>query len=189
MRMIRFVVVAVALVAIAGASVRAQAPAPPRPPQTFAAYLQGQYATLKGNLTGSADKMPAEHFSFRPTPEVMTYSELLAHVIDTQLFYCNAVKGGPSPGAGRDFKQMTDKAAITQIVKDAFAYCDVVFAGLTDASAMEMITVGVAPNQRQAARANQLTMVVVHGNEHYGNLVTYMRIKGIVPPSSTPQAR
>ena len=50
-----------------------------------------------------------------------------------------------------------------------------------------MLTVGSAPNQRQVARANQLTMVIAHGNEHYGNLVTYLRINGIVPPSSTPQ--
>ena len=61
------------------------------------------------------------------------------------------------------------------------------FAGLTDQNVLQMITLGVAPRQRQAARSNQLTMVIVHGNEHYGNLVTYMRIKGIVPPSSSPQ--
>ena len=52
---------------------------------------------------------------------------------------------------------------------------------------MQLITIGAAPNQRQTTRANQLTMVVVHGTEHYGNLVTYMRIKGIVPPSSSPK--
>ena len=49
-----------------------------------------------------------------------------------------------------------------------------------------MLTRGSAPNQRQLARVNQLTQLIVHGNEHYGNLVTYMRMKGIVPPSSTP---
>lgn len=187
MKAIRVMAMAAALVAVAASSVLAQAPAVPRPPQTFAAFLQGQYATPKRNLTGSADKMPAEHFGFRPTPAVMTYSELLAHVADTQFFYCHAVKGGPNPAAGKDFKQMTDRPAITQIVKDAFAYCDDVFAGLTDANAVEMITVGDAPNQRRVARANQLTLVIVHGNEHYGNLVTYMRIKGIVPPSSSPK--
>ena len=79
---------------------------------------------------------------------------------------------------------ITDKVTIIQLVKDAFAYCDDAFAGLTHANALEMITVGAAPNQRQIARANQLTMLVVHGNEHYGNLVTYTRMKGIVPPSS-----
>jgi uncharacterized damage-inducible protein DinB len=172
--------------AIGVTSVAAQAPATPRPPTTFTAYLKGQYATVKANLTGSADKMPAEHFGFRPSPDVMTYSELLGHLMNTQYGYCNAVKGGPSPAAGRDFMKTTDKAAMIQIVKDSFAYCDDAFAGLTEANALEMISVGVAPNQRQIGRANQLTQLVVHGNEHYGNLVTYMRIKGVVPPSSTP---
>ena len=56
-------------------------------------FLQGQYATLKRNLTGAAEKMPAEHFSFRPTPEVRTYAELFAHTIDTQIYFCNAGQG------------------------------------------------------------------------------------------------
>jgi uncharacterized damage-inducible protein DinB len=72
-------------------------------------------------------------------------------------------------------------------VQAVFAYCDDAFAGLTSENALEMLSVGTAPNQRQFARVNPLTMVITHGNEHYGNLVTYMRIKGIVPPSSTPR--
>jgi uncharacterized damage-inducible protein DinB len=71
-------------------------------------------------------------------------------------------------------------------VKEAFTYCDDAFAGLTNENALDMLTVGSGANQRQLVRANQLTMVIVHGNEHYGNLVTYMRIHGIVPPSSAP---
>ena len=169
------------------ASTLAQAPAQPRPPETLALFLQGQYAMLKRNITGSVEKMPAEHFSFRPTPDVRTYAEQLGHVIDTQYFFCNAVKGGANPATGKDFEKIADKAAMLQAVKDSFAYCDDVFAELTDQNALQMITLGAAPRQRQAARSNQLTMVIVHGNEHYGNLVTYMRIKGIVPPSSSPQ--
>jgi uncharacterized damage-inducible protein DinB len=159
----------------------------PRPPQTFAMFLQGQYATLKRNITGSAEKMPAEHFAFRPTPEVMTYAELIAHVLDVQYSFCAAVKGVPSPAAKDVAKTTTTKAAVIQLAKDSFAFCDDAMAALTAENTQEMIAVGTAPNQRQIARANQLTMLVVHGNEHYGNLVTYMRIKGIVPPSSAQQ--
>jgi len=163
----------------------AQAPAQPRPPQTMSMFLQGQYATLKRNLTGAAEKMPAEHFSFRPTPEVRSYAALFAHTIDTQIYFCNLVKGGTSPIAGKDLeKTVTDKAGVVQMVKDGFAYCDDVFAGLSDEKLSTMLTLGTAPKTYQVAAGNQATMVVVHGNEHYGNLVTYMRIKGIVPPSS-----
>jgi uncharacterized damage-inducible protein DinB len=171
------------------ASVAAQSPAPaqPRPPQTYPAFLQDQYASLKRNIIGSAEKMPAEHFPFKPAPEVMTYAGVLGHVIDVQYIFCNAVKGGANPATGKALDKLTDKAALVSAAKDAFAYCDEVFAGLTNENALALVTIGTAPNQRQVARANQLTMVIAHGNEHYGNLVTYMRIHGIVPPSSTPR--
>jgi len=173
---------AATVIVLLAAEVSAQTP---RPPQTMTMFLQGQYATLKRNLTGAAEKMPGEHFSFRPTPEVRTFAQLFAHTIETQFFFCNAVKGGPDPIAGKALeKTVTDKAAVVQMVKDGFAYCDDVFANLTDEKVAAMIALGTAPNTRQAASGTQLTMVVVHGNEHYGNIVTYMRIKGIVPPSS-----
>ena len=166
----------------------AQAPAPaaaPRPPQTLPMFLQGQYATLKRNITGSAEKMPAEHFSFRPAPEVMSYAELLAHVLEVQYGICSGVKGVSNPAAGKDLmKTTTDKAAVIQLAKDSFAFCDDALAAVTPDNAQELLTMGAAPNQRQIARANQLALLLIHGNEHYGNLVTYMRIKGIVPPSS-----
>jgi uncharacterized damage-inducible protein DinB len=180
--------IVVAMLAVAVSSLSAQAPAQPRPPQTFPAYLQGQYATLKRNITGSVDKMPAEHFAFKPVPEVMSYAEMLTHIVQTQYSYCSTVKGAANPGASLNFK-VTDKVAVGQLVKDSFAYCDDVFAAVTNENALEMLTRGSAPNDRQLARVNQLTQLIVHGNEHYGNLVTYMRIKGIVPPSSAPATR
>ena len=162
----------------------AQAPQP-RPPQTLSLYLQGQYTNIKNNFIRTAEKIPAEHFSFRPTPEVRTVAELFGHTMEAQFAYCANVKGGANPGAGKQFENtVTDKAGVVQMVKDGFAYCDDAYAALTDAKAIEMITIGAAPNQRQASRANQLAQLIVHGNEHYGNLVTYMRMKGIVPPSS-----
>ena len=163
------------------------APAQPRPPQTFPVFLQGQYALLKRFIIGSAEKMPAERFGFKPTPEVMSYAGLLGHIIDVQYGFCNAVKGGPNPAAGKGLDKLTDKAALVPAIKEAFTYCDDAFAALSDHNALEMLTLGSGANQRQVARGNQLTMVIVHGNEHYGNLVTYMRIHGIVPPSSAPQ--
>jgi uncharacterized damage-inducible protein DinB len=166
------------------AALVAQTPQP-RPPQTLSMYLQGQHATIKSNLTRTAEKIPAEHFSFRPTPDVRTVAELFGHTMEAQYAYCANVNGGANPATGKSFeKTVTDKAGVVQMVKDAFAYCDDAYAALTDAKAIEMLSMGAPPNQRQASRANQLAQLIVHGNEHYGNLVTYMRIKGIVPPSS-----
>ena len=157
-----------------------------KPPQTFPQHLQGQYATLKRNIMGSAEKMPAEHFSFRPSPDVRTYAELFGHTIETQYFFCSTANGAPDPAVGKKLEQtVTDKAGVIQMVKDAFDYCDDVFTKLTNDNVLEIVTAGTPA--RQYTRANQLSMVIVHGNEHYGNLVTYMRIKGIVPPSSAPR--
>ena len=174
---------------LTASSLAAQSTAPPqpRPPQTYPAFLQAQYASIKRYIIGSAETMPAEHFAFKPVPEVMTYAGLLRHIIDVQYGFCNGVKGGANPATGKALDKLIDKAALVPAVKEAFAYCDDAFAALTNENALEMLIVGTAPNQRQVARANQLTMVIAHGNEHYGNLVTYMRIHGIVPPSSTPQ--
>jgi uncharacterized damage-inducible protein DinB len=173
------------LLAVAAVSVWGQAP--PRPPQTYPIYLQGQYASIKRYIIGAAEKMPAEHFAFKPAPEVMSYAQVLGHVIDAQYYFCHAVKGGDNPAVGKGLEKLADKEALVPAVKEAFAYCDDLFAGLTSENALQMLTVGTPPKQWQTARANQLTMVIAHGNEHYGNLVTYMRIKGIVPPSSAPQ--
>ena len=91
------------------------------------------------------------------------------------------MNGAANPGASLNFK-VTDKAAVGQLVKDSFADRDDAFAAVTNENALEMLTRGSAPNQRQLARVNQLTQPIVHGNEHYGNLVTYMRIKGSYRP-------
>ena len=103
----------VTMLAVAVLPLSAQAPAEPRPPQTFPAYLQGQYATLKRNITGSVDKMPVEHFAFKPVPEVMSYAEMLTHIVETQYGYCSTVKGAANPGASLNFR-VTDKTAVGQ---------------------------------------------------------------------------
>jgi uncharacterized damage-inducible protein DinB len=176
-----FTVLVVAAVCVSG-----QTAPEPRPPQTYPMHLQGQYASLKRYIIGAAEKMPAEHFAFKPVPDVMTYAQLLGHVIDTQYYFCHAIRGGDNPATGKHLEKLADKETLMPAVKEAFAYCDDLFAGLTSENALQMVTVGAAPRQWQTARANQLTMVIAHGNEHYGNLVTYMRMKGIVPPSSSP---
>jgi hypothetical protein len=98
-------VLALAALLISATFAGAQAPPPPapgtvtpRPPQSFPAYLQAQYATLKTNLTGAAEKMPADQFAFKPTPEVRTYGQLFGHTIGRTVLFLHTVKGGPEPG-------------------------------------------------------------------------------------------
>jgi uncharacterized damage-inducible protein DinB len=163
------------------------ASAGPPPPVTFATFLKNQNNLIKRNLIASAEKMPEPNYAFKPTPEVRSFGELLGHVIDSSYFYCSRVKGEANPVAAKSFEKVAAKADLVKGIKDAVAYCDSVYDALTDANVVEIIKVpGPNNTQREIARANQLTLNLAHNNEHYGNIVTYLRLKGIVPPSSEP---
>jgi uncharacterized damage-inducible protein DinB len=139
------------------------------------------YGVAKGDVLKSADKIPDNLWSFQPTPEVRTVGQLFAHIADGQYEFCSAADGKPVDKAIE--KTAKTKAEIVAAVKDAFAYCDGVYAKMTDASAVEMETLfGL-----KSTRIGLMDFNTAHTMEHYGNLVTYMRLKGIVPPSSEGQ--
>jgi uncharacterized damage-inducible protein DinB len=137
------------------------------------------YNMAKNNLIRAAEKMPEENYAFKPTPEVRSFGQLLGHVADAQYLFCSAVLGKPNPAPGVE-KSKTSKADLVQALKDAFAYCDAAYDRLTDAQAGEQVKFFGA----EQAKATVLSFNTAHNNEHYGNVVTYMRIKGLVPPSS-----
>jgi uncharacterized damage-inducible protein DinB len=137
------------------------------------------YTNVKQNILRSAEKMSEEKYSFQPTDGVRTYGQLLAHVADGQYEFCGAAA---SKHDEKNVEQTAKtKAEIIAALKTAFAYCDDIYAGMTDAKAVEMIP---AFGGTKITRLSMLDFNMGHTFEHYGNLVTYMRIQGIVPPSS-----
>lgn len=145
--------------------------------------VEGQqvvYNMVKNNIIRAAEKMPEENYSFRPVPEVMSFAEMLGHVADSQYSYCASVTGERKPAAGLQKKPNLSKAELVAALKEAFAVCDQAMASLTDARAVELVPFF----GRQVPRLTILTFHTAHIDEHYGNLVTYMRMKGLVPPSS-----
>ena len=160
----------------------AAAQGPGRGPVTTAAALQRSYTGLKNNLTQSAEKMPDADYFFKPTPDIRGYGQLWAHVADAQFGQCSGAKGGPNPRQGQpSFEQLTTKAEVVKAVADSFAFCDEVFSSLTEASANEMISNGRGGQQTRAAA---LLGVLQHGSEMYGIGTVYLRLKGLVPPST-----
>ena len=106
---------------------------------------------------------------------------MFAHIADGQYEFCSAAEGKQiDKGIEKTAKT---KAEIVAALKEAFAYCDAALAKLTDASAVETVTFF----GRDMTRIGIMDFNTAHTMEHYGNLVTYMRIKGIVPPSSEGQ--
>jgi uncharacterized damage-inducible protein DinB len=158
----------------------AQAAAPAGPTEPLSRLLFNSYNTAKLNMMQSAEKVSEADYAFQPTKEVMTFAQMLGHVANSQFSYCAAAKGEPNPNKDDFQKNAITKAAIQKALADVFAYCDTVYGTMTDARAMELITSGTS----QAPRAGRLIGNLTHVNEHYGNLVTYMRIKGYVPPST-----
>jgi uncharacterized damage-inducible protein DinB len=169
----------------APAAAPAQAPAaqaaPATPPaQPLSATLKSMWDGLKLNLVQSAEKMPEADYGFQPTKDVMTYGQLLAHVANSSFSYCARGKGEDNPNKEDFQKTRTAKADIVKALNDAVAYCDGVYGAMTDAAAMELVKSG----QNLVPKARFLITNISHDNEHYGNLVTYMRLKGMVPPST-----
>ncbi|SPE41864.1 conserved exported hypothetical protein [Candidatus Sulfopaludibacter sp. SbA3] len=137
------------------------------------------YAIAKNDVLKSADKIPDNLWSYQPTPEVRTVAQMFAHIADGQYEFCGV------PAEGKMVQKDVEKTAKTKkeimaAVKEAFAYCDAAYANMTDSSAAEVVPFF----GRQATRIGIMDFNISHTMEHYGNLVTYMRLKNIVPPSS-----
>lgn len=131
---------------------------------------------IKNNLIKMADKMPDEAYSFKASPDIRTFGELVGHVADSEMRSCSTVNGEmKNLGAGK----MTAKADLVKAIKEASDACDKAFEGVTDANAFEMMK-----GPRPASRLGMLVRNTTHANEEYGYMAVYLRLKGIVPPSS-----
>jgi uncharacterized damage-inducible protein DinB len=140
------------------------------------------YKNISGTLVKAAEKMPEEKYSFKPTPEVRSYGQIIAHVADAQNFLCQKSKGVEGTYSDAVEKGKTSKADLIAALKEANAGCESVFAQSDADLAKPTKLFGMDMNRFAAA-----TIVVGHAYEHYGNMVTYLRINGIVPPSSENQ--
>lgn len=163
-------------------TVGAQQPAAPAPqaPPTFVGGMKRSWDNVKRNVSESAEKMPEANYGFKPTPDVRTFGELVAHIAASQYSTCGRAKGAASTPEAGAAEKLTAKADLVKALQGSIALCDEAFAGITDESAVKPITVG----QNQSIPANLLWGNTSHSNEHYGNMVTYMRLKGLVPPST-----
>jgi uncharacterized damage-inducible protein DinB len=162
---------------LAAAAQEAQKPAPP--PVTASGGLKNLYSNSRGWILRAAETMPEEHFAFKPTPEVRSFGELLGHIANSQYQFCAPVKKTQNPNKDDLEKTATTKTALVSALKEAFTFCDPLY-DLADSGLTEMVKSG----SREVAAGYGLTFNVAHNFEHYGNIVTYMRLKGLVPPSS-----
>jgi uncharacterized damage-inducible protein DinB len=145
----------------------------------------GMVETLRQNLnyakdmiTKSAEQMPEADYAFKPTPEVRSFGQIIAHVADANYFFCSTVLGEASPSPSVE-KTKTSKADLAAALKASYEYCNRAFA-LPDADTGTKVKFF----GQERTRLGVLLLDVTHNWEHYGNIVTYLRLKGQVPPSS-----
>ncbi len=145
----------------------------------FSTWNKKAYGRVSQILLASAEKMPEANYSFKPTDAVRSYGQILGHVADAQYMFCSIALGEKGPDLKVE-QNKTSKADLIAALKSAFAYCDKAYDGMTDASGAQMVKLFGS----DTPKLDVLTVNNMHDMEHYGNLVTYMRLKNIVPPTS-----
>ena len=152
-----------------------------------ASVVKVMHGTIQRDLVEAAASMPAEEYSFKPTPQVRSFGELVGHLAMANFFFCSQVKGEKMP-VTTNLEKVADKAALVKGLTDSFSFCDGAYNGLTDANFSQIVKMpGAKPSE--AARGAVLFFNTTHNNEHYGNIVVYMRLKGHVPPSTARGAK
>jgi hypothetical protein len=135
------------------------------------------YNGIKNNLIKMAEKMPDENYSFKASPDIRTFGALVGHIADAQMGTCSAVNGQPKQGGA---SSKTAKADLVNALKASFEECDTAYGSLTDATATQMIKT----RRGERSKLGALVGNTIHDNEEYGYMSVYLRLKGVVPPSS-----
>ena len=149
------------------------------PKDPLVAGTKAPYNSVKAYLTKAADQLPENLYGYKPTPEVRTFGQQFGHIADSNYEFCAPVLGEKVPVEGIE-KTKTAKADLVKAMAESFAYCDKAFASVTDATAAATVDFFGRPLAKLAV----LSWNTAHDYDHYGNLVTYLRLNKMVPPSS-----
>lgn len=151
---------------------------------SMASVAKSMHTIIRRNLVEAAEKVPAADYAFKPTPDVRSFGQLIGHLANGNFYFCSQAKGETSPSK-ENFERATDKDAIVKGLKDSLAYCDGVYNETTDANFNQAMKVAAPGGSNvQASRGSVLVFNTAHNNEHYGNVIIYLRLKGLVPPST-----
>ena len=179
----------ISVVSVLAGSAVAQ-PAQQNQPNPLSTWLRNAYMGNRNNIVRTADKMPEENYGMRPgaQEEVRTFGQQVGHLANYNYMWCAQAKGEKNPTAGANLEKLPTKAELIKAVTDAFAYCEGVYNAVTDASGTEMIDI-TQESGRQTRNLRMALLIVNYGhnNEIYGSMVSYLRMKSIVPPASEPR--
>lgn len=172
--------IALALTALLAVPAGAQSTAPAA--NLAVSSSKDLWMDFTSNITKSAEQMPESNYSFKPVATVRSFGQLVGHVAGAQYMLCALALGEPARAEGDVEDKVTTKAGLVAALKASTEYCQRAYAQTDAASAAPIKLFG-----QDRTRLYALIMNAAHNAEHYGNLVTYIRVKGMVPPSSQPR--
>jgi uncharacterized damage-inducible protein DinB len=180
------IMILAALCALDAAAQTAQSP----PANPLSTWLRDAFTRNSSTILRTAEKMPEENYGMRPGPqmEVRTFGQQLGHVANYNYLWCSQSKGEKNPNAGNDLAKLPTKVEFIKALTDAFAYCSGAYGSLTDTTGAEMID--ITQENGRTTRNLRMALLILnygHNNEIYGSMVSYLRMKSIVPPASEPR--
>jgi len=155
--------------------------------------FRGRTLGLQRTLAQAFDSIPESKFGYKPTPAQLTIGHIAQHLASDNYFFCNNFGSLKATVPEADMttpdsvKAKWPKADLVSKLKDSFAFCEKAFEQLDDAKLAEQITMGQAPNTRQAARASMVLGHAMDMADHYSQIANYMRLNGIIPPTALPR--
>lgn len=170
-------VISVCCTTLAGAAYLAAQTAEP-----VTSEAKASYGRVKGFILKAADAMPESNYSFKPAAEIRNFGQLFTHIAESQMRTCSGLNNAAKQS---DAATKTSKTEIIAAIKASFDECDKAFDSVNDASAAQ--TTGAGRGMR--TKIGSLYGTVAHDNEMYGVIGVYMRLKGLVPPSSEGPGR
>ena len=168
-----------ALLLCGAVSAAAQQPAMPRTGDAMVASIRAIYDRVRSNLTRAADMMSEHDYGYRPTADVRTFGELIGHIANGNFAFCAAALGAENPNKVNIERTVRDRPGLISTLAKSFAWCDPAYQ-ISDADASGPAFLMGA----QRTRYDALVINNSHDDQHYGNIVTYMRLRGLVPPST-----
>src|SRR5438105_9709618 len=157
---------------------------------SLAKVASSMHSTIRTDLAEAAEGMSEADYAFRPTAAVRTFGQLIGHIADANFFCCSQA-AGEKPPSSENYEAVTSRTTLLKGLKESLAYCDRVYGSTTDATFGKPVRMGSAPGvpPTDTVRGAVLMFNVAHNNEHYGNVVVYMRLRGRVPPSTARALR
>jgi len=150
--------------------------------------IQHSYNIFANYLVMAAEMMPESGYGFRPTPDVRTFGGQINHATATHYSFCNqtGLPAGVQKQSAPDLRAITAKDEIVKALRESVGYCDRILAAASEDWLSEVIPAvgGPSSGQIRGMRAHIFIYNAVHSSEDYGTITTYLRMQGVVPPST-----